>query len=462
MLLLPRIAVGTIQPQADRRTILWALMEAFREKGLQVQSLCSRAYFQRHRSTVAVTGLSPRHLDSWLMSSARCRELAFRAAEDADLLLVEGEFDDAMPANSPAGGSLDTLCRWLDLPSLVVLDARQLTAGCLPEKPPHVDALLLDRFGDGRRLSELTAALEAAWGVPVLGALPELLQLRARFDAAVWETSVGRDLCRCLAQHFMRHSNVDRLLELALQHELSPTVPQLFRSGSYLGPLLVALAYDDALHCYFPDMLDALESRGATIVDFSPLRDERLPDGADVVYLGCGHPEEFAAELSGNHCMKLALRNHLRLGGRIYAEGGGLAYLCQQIEQADGALSRMVGIFPAIARHQPPGKAPLPAEVTLNCPTWLCRSGSRLRGYTCPLWKLRPVGPLVSCLAQAKSSPQFAAEFSGESSAVVVRSWRAIGSLLHLNFSAETHLLDNFFRNPLSQPKQADPWAVAG
>ena len=85
--------------------------------------------------------------------------------------------------------------------------------------------------------------------------------------------------------------------------------------------------------------------RGAVVVDFSPLRDERLPEGTDIVYLGCGHPEVYAAELSANHCMKLSLRNHIRSGGRIYAEGGGLAYLCQQMETAPECCGGWLAFF---------------------------------------------------------------------------------------------------------------------
>src|SRR5690606_21378146 len=107
-----------------------------------------------------------------------------------------------------------------------------------------------------------------------------------------------------------------------------------FRSHCYCArpeprPLTVAVAYDEAFRCYFPDTLDLLEHLGATVVDFSPLRDEALPLGTDIVYFGCGHPERYAEALASNHCMMLAIREHVCAGRRIYAEGGGVAYLCQ-------------------------------------------------------------------------------------------------------------------------------------
>ncbi len=58
---------------------------------------------------------------------------------------------------------------------------------------------------------------------------------------------------------------------------------------------------DDAFHCYFPDTLDLLELRGATVCDFSPLRDERLPVDTDIVYFGCGRPDLFAGPADGEY-----------------------------------------------------------------------------------------------------------------------------------------------------------------
>ena len=239
------------------------------------------------------------------------------------------------------------------------------------------------------------------------------------------------------------------MVELASRRGLAWTPPRLFAAVAPPPQVVVALAYDAAMNCYFPDMLDVLESRGATIVDFSPLRDERLPDGTDIVYLGCGHPDVHAAGLSQNHCMRLALREHLCGGGRIYAEGGGLAYLCEQLETADGQLWRMVGIFPAVARLSPTNQPPSPVEVTLDREIWLGRPGERIRGYRNPHWRLVPAGPLSGCVAEADRQH------------ALVGASRAIGSQLQLNFAAQPDVLNNFFQPLLPQPELPDPWSVA-
>jgi cobyrinic acid a,c-diamide synthase len=212
--------------------------------------------------------------------------------------------------------------------------------------------------------------------------------------------------------------------------------------------LTVAIAYDEAFNCYFQDTLDVLERRGASMVDFSPLRDENLPPETDLVYLGCGHPERYATALSENHCMKAALRSHLAKGRRIYGEGGGAAYLAQQLETPGGELKRMVGILPAVARLERPPTTSVPVEVTLTRRSWLGEAGAQLRGYRNASWRLQPLGALSSFVAEEEHRHE------------LVGSFRAIGSLLHLNFAAQPGFLRQFFYPRVPEPGFADPWTT--
>ena len=303
-------------------------------------------------------------------------------------------------------------------------------------RPARVDALLLDGVEDACDLARLSDELESRWGVPVLGGLEALPELRAEIAAVPKGTRPPRELCQRLGSQLLRHMQPQRVMQLASQRKSLPVAqpPVDAMEDVASSPLVVALAYDKAMNCYFPDTLDLLESRGATIVDFSPLRDERLPPDTDIVYLGCGHPEHHAAELSQNHCMKLALKNHLRMGGRIYAEGGGLAYLCQQMEVGEGELWRMAGIFPATACLCQDAGLPAPLEVTLDQDTWLAERGARLRGYGIPSWRIQPVGGLAGCIAETDHRN------------ILVKNARALGSQLHLNFAVLPDLFSNFLR----------------
>jgi cobyrinic acid a,c-diamide synthase len=434
----PRLAVGTIQPQVNLQPMVWALLDALDHEGVRIQSYLSRACFAPVDAATSITGISPRHLDSWLMSPELCRALFLRSARHSDLAILEGRFDE--DATIP-GGKLEPLCQWLGVPRLAIVDVSRLADCKLPPRPDRAAAVLLDQVADEREFFRWQTVLEPLWGIPVVGGLGSLPQIRAAVAELRPGESIGRDFCRTLGNNFLRHTSPARLLHLASQGDFS--LPQTCDSTTCatcdeddrgLNGVRIAIAYDDIFHCYFPDALDALEARGAEVRDFSPLRDETLPPDTDIVAIGCGHPERFAAELGQNQCMMLALRGHVCAGKRIYAEGGGLAYLCQSLALPTGELAPMVDIFPAIARPIPTAGDPRPLETPLVCDSWLGRTGAVIRGYLNDAWRLEPVGRLRS-LGQAPDC-----EFP------LVLRHQAIGSRMHLNLVAQPQLLGGFLR----------------
>ncbi len=444
MVYLPRIAIGTAQPRAHAQPMVLGLLEAFRRTGVLAQSFLSRAQFPRYKGALSVTGLSPRHLDSWLMSPEVCRALFVHGAGSADLAVVEGQFPQNS-GNPPPGGQLELLCQWLDLPRLVVLDVAQIAECHAPVIPRDAAGLFLDGVADDRDFARLATNLESVFGIPVLGALDRGAAFRAALNQMPRGERVPPALCRELGDRVARWWRPRDILRLATQREMpNPDPSWLARACRRKRRLTVAIAYDEAFNCYFPDTLDLLELRGASVIGFSPLRDEHLPPQSDVVYFGCGHPERHAAALSENHCMFAALRSHLCAGRRIYGEGGGAAYLCREMETPAGEFRRMAGILPAIARLLCPPAGAEPVEVRLAQPAWLGFVGMQLRGYHNPHWQLEP---LDSSYLLA-SEPAYRSDLIGDS--------QSVGSLIHLNFAADADFLDRFFF-----PERGDSSATA-
>ncbi|HWA98163.1 MAG TPA: hypothetical protein VG713_06705, partial [Pirellulales bacterium] len=304
---LPRLALGTVQPGADSRIIAWALMNALTRSGYQVQHFHSRCCFGGVEGALASAGLASRHLDSWLMRPELCRELFEHASRECDVSIVEGRYAPAEADASPTlGGQLEPLCQWLGLARVGVLDLSAVQNCRLPPKP-RVDALLLDRVRDEDGFYSLQTVVESLWRVPVVGGLEDLADLRAEIDSLPLGSRVGTELCDHLGASLARFTNLDRIAELGRKHELPDFCARpLDHACRSIRPsaTTVAMAYDDAFHSHFPDTLDLLEMLGAHVVDFSPLHDESLPLGVDLVYLGCGRPDLYAEQLSNNACMR--------------------------------------------------------------------------------------------------------------------------------------------------------------
>lgn len=429
-----RLAITTIQAEADSHVLSWALLELLNRAGLQPQHFFSRACFPAVDNAANCTGLRSRHLDSWLMSPDVCREVFVKGCHGSDIALVEGRLVCSRKALvEPQGGCLRTLCHWLHLPLVAVVDASLLNSCCLPQRP-QADALLLDRVADRHEFFRLQTLLESLWGIPVVGALEKLPALRQMLAHKDLDPELAADVGHQLGSHLAPYADLAQLLRLAGNCPPLEISPRLFRRCISGNHVTVAVAFDEAFHGYFPDALDLLEARGARVVDFSPLHDESVPAGSDVVYLGCGQPQRFARRLADNHCMLTSLRSHISAGRRIYAEGGGAAYLCHMVETPDGQRCPMVGALPAVAKWNDTARPAQPVELTMATPSWLGGIGARLRGYVRSDWQMEPLGNLAGFVAER-----------GHERDVCGRR-RAVGSRMHLNLAAQPDLLHRFVR----------------
>jgi cobyrinic acid a,c-diamide synthase len=437
MSFVPRFAVGSIQSQANLQPILWALLDALDREGIRIQCYQSRSCFSPVDGVTSITGLSPRHLDSWLMSPEQCRALFLRTAGQSDLAILEGRFDDDGAAD---GGTLEPLCQWLGAPRLAAVDVSQLGDCKLPPRPLHAAAILLDGVVDERDFVRWQTVLEPLWGVPVVGGLGALPSIRDELRRLEPGQTVARDLCRALGNHLLRFTRADRLMQLAARadsaalHFADAAGGVDYCDDRALDGIRIAVAYDDVFHCYFPDALDALEACGAELCDFSPLRDEGLPADADIVVVGCGHPERFSRQLAQNECMISALRSHVCAGKRIYAEGGGAAYLSQSLVLPSGESVPMAGVFPAVARFQAARLEPRPVAAPLACDSWIGAAGTIVRGYLNDAWSFEPVARLRPL-----------AHIPNASYPLVLRH-QAVGSRIHLNVAAQPRFLGRFLR----------------
>jgi cobyrinic acid a,c-diamide synthase len=97
----------------------------------------------------------------------------------------------------------------------------------------------------------------------------------------------------------------------------------------------IGVAFDEAFHFYYEYNLHFLKSLGAELVYFSPISAPGLPD-VNGLYIGGGYPEIHAEALSANVSMREQISAFAADGGTVYAECGGLMYLCET--QAASAL----------------------------------------------------------------------------------------------------------------------------
>lgn len=439
-----RLGLTNALPGSPCRALIWAILARLRQAGARPVPFLARACPYPYQALQRATGKCPRHLDSWSMTRDRCRDVFVSAiARPETGVLIDASEPGDCPACIAHGTSrgtksaqtrnFETLCQWLDLPRVGLVDARRLQLCRQQRLPVAVDALLIDGIENIRQAVAVQTELEALWRIPVLGHLQLPAQVRALVDEWSPDAPPSTDLLGVLADHLAAHWD-EQLLGEFMQRPAWPREFEISRQIPAGKPLRIAIAQDAAFGWCFPEVLDALERAGATLCDFSPLRSERLPDRTDLVYIGCGHPEQYADELSRNHCLMQSLRSYAVGGGRIYAEASGGAYLSRQMILPDGNAANMAGLLPINARYLPDAAAPEQAEVTFGLGCWLADRNTTLRGYRAAQWQLEPCGAMLT-YAQ---DPRQRCDVLGRGN--------VIASRILFNVAAYPQLLERFVR----------------
>jgi cobyrinic acid a,c-diamide synthase len=251
------------------------------------------------------------------------------------------------------------------------------------ERKVRVAGVIANHCGSVRHGIMLAEALQASRLPPMVAAMPRgaMPELPSRHLGLV--TADARDIppetLEALADAFEHYSTLSEIVNMAR------SAPFLYveapgRKG-LAERMRLGVAYDTAFHFYYRDLFDELEDAGCSIVDFSPVADRSLPERLDALYLGGGYPEEMAAELSANGPMLAAVRGFAASGRPVYAECGGLMYLCSDLETVDGKRYPMAGLLPAGTKMHKGLQALSYVNVTLKEDSLWGLAGQSVRGH---------------------------------------------------------------------------------
>ncbi|MGF1538649.1 MAG: cobyrinate a,c-diamide synthase [Elainellaceae cyanobacterium] len=404
----------------------------------------------------AITGRPCRNLDPVLTSEAYVRQCFTTHSQTAHYSLVEGVMGLFDGAGATDTASTAHVAKLLGLPVVLVLDAQRtsrsiaaLAHGFRSFDPAvTVAGVVLNRVGSDRHRALLLAAMQSI-EMPVLGVL-------GREEAIALPS---RHLGLVPAAELALEPVLDRLVDLAkvafdwgqlrsllADQNSGPSNNNSSPSPSSKFPqkkLRLAIASDDAFSFYYADNLDLL-SQQAELVPWSPLR-EPLPPGVHGLYLGGGFPEVFAAELAANRTALAQLRQLARCGLPIYAECGGLMYLCEALTDLDGNSHLMAGLIPA--------RVTMKARLTLGyrkatalTATVLVTQDTEVWGHEFHHSQLQRRSP-----QDGPSSAQiYALRSFNQQQPLPAEGWQGHAihaSYLHLHWGATPHLPQRFLQN---------------
>lgn len=344
--------------------ITCALIQALKAQGQKVNAYkCGPDYIDPIFHEKAI-GVSSKNLDTFFTGGKETRTLFLKSVKEENIAVIEGVMGlyDGLGSIREEGSSY-YLAKVTRTPIILVADVKgmgrsalALLAGFLAyDKEGLIKGVILNRVSRGY-YEILKPLIEEELKLTVAGFFPEQKELRieSRHLGLVMpnEMKLIKEKLETASKEFLKTVSLDMILEIAESAEELDCDGTERGTGKAHGRNLtprpvIAVARDEAFCFYYEDNLRMLMENGAEIQYFSPLHDRKLPSPCCGLLLGGGYPELYAAELSRNVDMRMAVKKAVENGIPVVAECGGFMYLHSTLTDKEGHCYPMAGVTPA-------------------------------------------------------------------------------------------------------------------
>jgi cobyrinic acid a,c-diamide synthase len=456
-----RLLVSAAHKSSGKTTVSVGLCAALSAQGLVVQPFKKGPDYIDPMWLAQASGRDCFNLDPYLMSPEQITACFTNHARASDIAIVEGNkglYDGLALDGSNSNAALAHL---LDLPVVLVLDARGMTRGIAPlilgyqafDRNIRIAGVILNQLGGARHESKLRAVIEHYTDVPVLGAIahdPRMALVERHLGLMPnHELDDAAHRVRAMGELISQQVDLARVRQVA--YGSTPPVPvskpqpvlplaQSPEATTLKTSIRIGVARDKAFGFYYPDDLLALEQSGAVIVPVDTLHDAQLP-ALDGLFIGGGFPEMFMPELQANANMRSSIRAAIEAGLPVYAECGGLMYLARTLRWKDQVCD-MVGAIPAdvVMHARPVGRGYVELQATGHAP-WSAHAGTgqaNVRGHEFHYSSLENIAPDLKYAYQVRRGHGL----DGQSDGVVYRN--VVASYAHLRNAAGSSWVEAF------------------
>ncbi len=327
------------------------------------------------------------NLDLHTMSRHEILQHFSRYSEQADVVIVEGNKGLYDGVDTEGSDCTAALAELLQMPVVLVVDTQGITRGIAPllvgyqrfHPKVSIAGIILNNIAGARHEQKLRAAIERYTDFPVFGAVYRNTEFGVpERHLGLMPSNEMQDARQCvarIAKTVAENIDLDMLLQSCGELIMLPRGSTRVPNKSKPVDVTIGIAMDAAFGFYYPGDLDAFERAGARIKFFDTLNDARLPH-VDALFIGGGFPETHLESLHNNTAMRRAIRDFAEAGKPIYAECGGMMYLCRSLSWR-GECQEMVGAIPAdaIMQTRPAGRGYVTLRKTQNHP-WSMATGN--------------------------------------------------------------------------------------
>jgi len=388
----PRLVIAGLSGDSGKTVTSLSLLMALRRRGLRLSVFKKGPDYIDAAWLSWASGTTCRNLDTYMVVADGVLASFARAATGSDIAVIEGNRGLFDGKDSEGTHSTASLARLLNAPVVLVVNCTKTTRtiaamirGCQVFEPDlNLAGVILNQVAGERHRRVITEAIERSCHLPVLGALPRLdgddALIPGRHLGLVTPSEFGEEsgLSERLSMLADNYLDIDRLIQIA-QRAKPLATPGVKSASQTERTVRIGWFRDSVFTFYYPENLEALESAGAQLVAISSLNDSTLPE-IDALYIGGGFPETHAEQLSKNHALRDAVRTSVDAGLPVYAECGGLIFLCRELLCGERRYP-MAGVFPIdLCMHDKPAGHGY-TEISIDRPNPFFEVGVTIRGH---------------------------------------------------------------------------------
>jgi len=422
----PALLIAAPASGQGKTTVTAALARLHARQGRRVTVFKCGPDFLDPQIHAVASGRPCHNLDLGMCGEADARWRLARAADQSDLILIEGVMGlfDGQP-------SAADIAERFAIPVMALIDAGSMAQtfgavahGLATYRPGLPFAgVLANRSASAGHTQMLRDSVPPGMGW--FGALPKSADSLPERHLGLLQAAEITDLearLDALADALAASATVDLPKPVNFAAAPAPRLPPL------LAGQRIAIARDAAYGFIYPANLDTLSALGAELRFFSPVAGDPLPD-CDAVWLPGGYPELHADALSQHAALWQALKNHVAAGKALLAECGGMMSLFEEVVDKAGASHRFGGLLP--------GRSVMQKRLAALGTQFVDLPEGRLAGHTFHYSKSdTPLTPLV----RAQTA-------DGRDGEAIYRQGRLTASYVHFYFPSNPQAAASLFSN---------------
>lgn len=458
-----KLLIAGTRSGVGKTTIALGLMAALKKRGLKVQPFKVGPDYIDPGFHTLICNQNSYNLDSYFLAQAGVQKIFSKLSAKADISIIEGVMGLFDGKGKDSVSSSAEIAKTVDSPVVLIIDARKIAQSAAAEVYGYknydpdlkLKGIIINNVSSQHHYQLLKEAIKAKMPeLKVLGYLPKNQDLKLPERhlglVPVAESKELEQYLEKLTQIIEKYLDLEALLKIAkstaipnfkTESDLTDLTADFnadFKKNIVKNKLKIAIAFDQAFNFYYQANLDLFKELGVEIIKVSPLNDSKLPQ-VDAFYLGGGFPESFLEKLAANKKFQTSLKKQAANGLPVYAECGGLMYLCSSVENLEGSKYKLVDLIPAEIEMTSKLQEMGYREITTLSDNLLLTENDKARGHVFHYSRIKNIA------ADLKRNYKYRDQLEGYSSYDNI-----LASYVHLHFWSNPKILENFLKKALA------------